>query len=74
MAAWRLLRADDRGDENRRPGFGMLTVPLMVMTVGDARHAPVLTQNSAFIPGGNWLVPTTVLQPRFVKFSASIDF
>ena len=39
-------------------------------------HAnPVLTQNSAFIPnGGNWLVPTSVLQSRFVKLSASIDF
>ena len=36
---------------------------------------PVLTYNSAFIPnGGNWLVPTSVLQSRFVKFSASIDF
>ncbi len=36
---------------------------------------PVLTYNSAFAPnGGNWLVPTSVLQSRFVKFSASIDF
>ncbi len=35
---------------------------------------PVLTYNAAFIPNGSWLVPTTVLQARFVKFSASIDF
>jgi hypothetical protein len=41
---------------------------------------PVLTYNSAFIPisatnpTGQWLVPTSVLQSRFVKFSASIDF
>jgi hypothetical protein len=34
----------------------------------------ILTYNSAFIPNGNWLVPTTVLQARFVKLSASIDF
>jgi hypothetical protein len=37
--------------------------------------SPVLGQNSAFIPnGGSWLVPTSVLQSRFVKLSASIDF
>jgi hypothetical protein len=42
--------------------------------------SPVLTYNSAFIPisaanpNGQWLVPTSVLQSRFVKFSASIDF
>jgi hypothetical protein len=35
---------------------------------------PVLTYNQAFIPGGSWLVPTSVLQSRFVKLSASIDF
>jgi len=35
---------------------------------------PVLTYNAAFIPNGGWLVPTTVLQSRFVKLSASIDF
>ena len=41
---------------------------------------PVLTYNTAFTPitaatpNGQWLVPTSVLQSRFVKFSASIDF
>ena len=35
---------------------------------------PILTYNAAFIPDGNWLVPTSVLQSRFVKLSASIDF
>jgi hypothetical protein len=35
---------------------------------------PVLTYNNAFIPNGNWLVPTSVLQSRFLKFTASIDF
>ena len=36
--------------------------------------SPVLTYNNAFIPNGSWLVPTSVLQSRFVKLSASIDF
>jgi hypothetical protein len=35
---------------------------------------PVLTYNNAFIQNGNWLVPTSVLQSRFLKFTASIDF
>jgi hypothetical protein len=35
---------------------------------------PVLTYNSAFTPGGRWLVPTSVLSARFAKLSASIDF
>ena len=42
--------------------------------------APVLTYNQNFVlptaanPAGSWLTPTSVLQPRFVKFSAQIDF
>jgi len=42
--------------------------------------APVLTYNQNFVlptatsPTGSWLIPTSVLQPRFVKFSAQIDF
>jgi hypothetical protein len=34
----------------------------------------VLNYNTAFNAGGNWLVPTTVIQSRFAKVSASIDF
>jgi hypothetical protein len=36
--------------------------------------APVLTYNQSFVPGGQWLTPNSVLQPRFVKFSAQVDF
>jgi hypothetical protein len=42
--------------------------------------SPVLTYNQTFVlptatnPNGSWLTPTSVLQPRFVKFSAQIDF
>ena len=38
--------------------------------------APVLTYNQTFVAddGTTWLTPTSVLQPRFVKFSAQIDF
>ena len=37
----------------------------------------VLTYNETYVPGqavGGWLTPTSVLQARFVKFSAQIDF
>ena len=37
--------------------------------------AAVLTYNETFSPGQpGWLTPTSVLQARFVKFSAQIDF
>jgi len=39
-----------------------------------ANSVPVLTYNQNFVPNGQWLTPTSVLQPRFVKFSAQIDF
>ena len=43
-------------------------------------RAPVLTYNQNFVlptaanPNGSWLTPPSVLQPRFVKISAQIDF
>ena len=36
--------------------------------------SPVLTYNQNYVPSGNWLTPTAVLQPRFFKFSATFDF
>jgi hypothetical protein len=37
--------------------------------------AAVLTYNQTFSPTTTtWLRPTSVLQPRFVKFSAQVDF
>ena len=36
---------------------------------------PILTDNQAFSPTTtSWVTPNSVLQPRFVKFSAQIDF
>jgi hypothetical protein len=43
-------------------------------------QSPVLTYNQSFVlpsattPNGSWLTPNSVLQSRFVKVSAQIDF
>ena len=34
----------------------------------------VLAYNMAFVPGGTWLQPVTILTPRFIKLSAELDF
>ena len=34
----------------------------------------ILAYNQAFIPGGNWLVPTTVLTARSTKITVQWDF
>ena len=34
----------------------------------------VLSYNNAFVPGGTWLQPLTILTPRFLKVTAEIDF
>lgn len=34
----------------------------------------VLTYNTAFVPGGTWLQPVTILTPRFIKLTAELNF
>jgi hypothetical protein len=34
----------------------------------------VLTYNNAFVPGGTWLQPITILTPRMIKVTAEINF
>ncbi len=55
--------------------FGRTRTNVGVDIYNVANAAPVLTYNQTFVPTTNtWLRPTTVLQSRFVKFSAQIDF
>jgi hypothetical protein len=37
-------------------------------------QAAILTYNQTFAPGGAWLVPQSLLSPRFIKLGAQIDF
>jgi hypothetical protein len=54
--------------------FGRTRTNVGVDVYNIANVAPVLGYNQTFVPNGAWLAPTSVLQPRFVKFSAQIDF
>ena len=36
--------------------------------------AAVLTYNQAFVPGGTWLAPLSVLTPRFAKIGVQVSF
>jgi hypothetical protein len=35
---------------------------------------PVLTYNNAFVPGGTWLQPRSILTPRLFRISAEFNF
>ena len=54
--------------------FGRTRTNVGVDLYNVANAAPVLSYNQTFVANGAWLAPTSVLQPRFVKFSAQIDF
>ena len=57
--------------------FGSTRTNVGVDIYNVTNAAPVLTYNETFTPGqtvSTWLRPNSVLQPRYVKFSAQIDF
>ena len=55
-----------------RVGRTRTNVGLDIYNLGNS--SAVLNYNPAYNPTGNWLVPTSVVQARFAKVSASIDF
>ena len=71
----RVNQFDIRLAKNLRFGRTRTNVGVDIYNVTNA--APVLTYNETFIPDqavSTWLRPTSVLQPRYIKFSAQIDF
>ena len=54
--------------------FGRTRTNIGVDIYNLLNSSAVLTYNAAFNPGGTWLVPTSVIAPRFAKVSASFDF
>ena len=54
--------------------FGRTRVNAGIDVFNVFNSAAVLTYNQAFVPGGTWLAPLSVLTPRFVKLSAQVNF
>jgi hypothetical protein len=47
---------------------------LAVDTYNALNSSAVLSYDSTYVPGGPWLQPLSILTPRFVRFSAELEF
>jgi hypothetical protein len=54
--------------------FGRSRTMLAVDFYNVLNSSAVLTYNMAFVPGGPWLQPTAILTPRFIRFTAELEF
>jgi hypothetical protein len=54
--------------------LGALRTQVAVDLYNALNANPIEGYNQAFIPGGNWLVPTGILTARFAKITAQVDF
>ena len=54
--------------------FGSTRTMVGIDLYNALNSSAVLTYNNAFVPGGTWLQPQTVLTARLIKFSAEITF
>ena len=54
--------------------FGKTRAQVSVDVYNVLNSAAVLALNQAFIPGGAWLTPNSVLTARFVRISGQFDF
>jgi hypothetical protein len=68
----RINQIDVRLGKILKVGGSRTLVALDVYNVMNS--SAVLTYNPAFVPGGTWLQPLTILTPRFFKFTAEIEF
>ena len=67
----RVTTLDLRLGKNVRWGRSSTKLALDVYNL--LNSSAVLTYNPAFVPGGSWLQPVTILTPRFFKISVEID-
>jgi hypothetical protein len=68
----RINELDFRAAKILKYGHSRTTVALDIYNA--LNSSAVLTYNNAFVPGGTWLQPITILTPRFVKLTAEVDF
>ncbi len=64
----------DRPARRQDAAFGRTRTNVGLDIYNVMNSSAVLTYNQTFVPGGSWLTPLQVLTPRFVKFSAQVDF
>ena len=68
----RINQLDIRAAKILRLGSARTTVAVDVYNA--LNSSAVLTYNGAFVPGGPWLQPLTILTPRFFRLNAEFDF
>jgi hypothetical protein len=54
--------------------FGRSRTVLALDVYNALNSSAVLTYNNAFVPGGTWLQPVTILTPRFIRLTAEFEF
>jgi len=54
--------------------FGRMRSRVAVDLYNALNSSAALTYNTAFVPGGTWLQPLTILTPRFIRLTAEVDF
>ena len=68
----RLNQLDLRAARTFKSGRLRTTIGLDVYNA--LNSSAVLTYNNAFVPGGTWLQPLTVLTPRMLRITGELDF
>jgi hypothetical protein len=68
----RLNQLDVRVGKTLRSGRLRTNLALEIYNVFNS--SAVLSYNDAFVPGGTWLQPVTILTPRFLKLAAEVTF
>ena len=68
----RVNELDVRVAKVLRRGGSQTTIAIEMYNA--VNSSAVLSYNNAFIPGGTWLQPLTVLTPRFIKVGAEFTF
>jgi hypothetical protein len=54
--------------------YRRLRLLLAMDTYNALDSSAVLSYNSAFVPGGTWPQPTTIMTPRLIKITGEVDF
>jgi hypothetical protein len=68
----RLNQFDVRAGKSLK--YGRSRTLIAVDVYNAVNSSAVLTYNNAFVPGGTWLQPQTILTPRFFRLTAEITF